>query len=279
MKGDELKDIGLLTGLRAMNSFFKSDQLHYGYWEPGVEVHISNLKQAQLAYSRLLQSFIPTGVGTILDVGCGSGRTAFELTQLGYKVECVSPSDGLSDYAEQLLRDTAPIYRTRFEEFETPQRYDLNLFSESFQYVNLDRSLEKAVELLNPNGYILIGDFFKRDGLPEKSLIGGGHSVSRFRQALERSDLRIVEERDISDAVAPTIDIFNALSLEVVRPLCRDLAMLARQKWPLIHRFLGWKYGRKLRLLENKYFSGHRSGEHFRKHKIYLIALIQSVGT
>lgn len=274
-KKSDSKEIGLVAGLRLADYFLKSDYLHYGYWKPGLEVHAVNMKQAQQAYSEFLYSFIPPGVHTILDVGCGSGRTAHELIEKGYAVDCVTPSEELANFAEQLLGDRATIYRAKFEDMEAPERYDLVLFSESFQYISLADSLSKARNLLNPGGSILICDFFRRPDMPRKGLISGGHNLDKFRQALEEYELQVLREEDITDEVAPTIDLFNTMTMDVIRPTYYDVGQLLKDDHSLISRMLGWVFRKRLEKIERKFFSGNRSGDNFQKYKIYLVSLLQ----
>ena len=86
------KEIGLEVGLLIGRFFLKSDDLHYGYWEPDLPVDLLHCADAQKAYSDLLLKQIPEDIKSILDVGSGSGNTAEKLINRGHLVECVSPS-------------------------------------------------------------------------------------------------------------------------------------------------------------------------------------------
>ena len=46
-----------------------SEELHYGYWSPGLEVKLQNLPLAQRAHTELILSHLPAGAGRVLDVG------------------------------------------------------------------------------------------------------------------------------------------------------------------------------------------------------------------
>ena len=140
----------------------------------------------------------------MLVVGCGAGGVATELRARGYQVEGVSPSPLLSDAAQQLAGADFRIHQGRFEDlnFAEDDKFDLVLFSESFQYIDLDRVFENARKRLNPGGHILICDFFK-SGAPGRSVIGGGHSLRKFNAALQTSGLEVLEDKDITRETAP----------------------------------------------------------------------------
>ena len=104
------KEYGLEFGLITLKNFFNTDYLHYGYFSDDIPVDVYHLHLAQKKYSDKLISQIPPGVKTILDVGCGSGRFAHDLTEKGYQVDCVSPSKILTEHAKGLLNNSSTIY-------------------------------------------------------------------------------------------------------------------------------------------------------------------------
>ena len=269
----DTKEIGLLAGLRFTDHFLKTDYLHYGLWRD-LEIDVSNLKQAQRAYTQFLFSFIPDGVRTILDVGCGSGRVAHELLERGYEVDCISPSEKLTAAAKELLGDRARIHQVTFEEAALQSEYDLVLFAESFQYIGMEHSLPKAKALLADGGRILISDFFQRDNVEGQSPIGGGHNYADFRRRLSENRLQIVHEEDITDLVAPTSDILNRAMIDVVLPLYHDVRDYLADRFPFMNRIITGAYNSKLKKLEAKHFQGHRSGASFAKYKKYVTILL-----
>ena len=173
------KELGLVAGLALGKFFFRAEDLHFGYWPDDLEPMVDNLKPAQEAYSRHLIEQIPDGVQKILDVGSGGGKLAAALVDQGYAVDCVSPSEYLSGRIEERLGDRVGLYRCKYEKLETDQRYDLILFSESFQYVKIQIALQKSMELLNDEGFILICDFFRLESGKE-SIQAGGHDLAIF---------------------------------------------------------------------------------------------------
>ncbi len=270
------KEIGLDLGLLLFKNFLDTDYLHYGLFTDNLEAKVTNLPTAQNNYAEYLISLIPDSVNTILDVGCGSGRFALTLIERGYSVDCVSPETVLTDYAEELLGDTSRIYKSPFQEFESDNRYDLVLFSESFQYIPMKTAVSNAIEHLNPDGYILVSDFFKTDA-PGKSPLGGGHKLVSWEKIYPEYPLQLKYSRDITNETAPTIDIANQLSINMLHPLWKLILKGSTQKYPKILKFLKWKYSKKLTKLEYKYFSGDNNGESFRRFKCYMVYLFQKI--
>ena len=270
------REFGLVAGLNLFNFFLGTRDLHYGFWEDDLEVCIQNLPEAQKRYSDFLIGHIPEGVQRILDVGCGAGGVATELLDRGYKVEGVSPSPLLSEAAQQQAGDSFKVHHGRFEDvsFDADEKFDLVLFSESFQYITLDTVLENARQLLGPGGYILICDFFKINAAG-KSMIGGGHPIDKFMGALDRSGLELLEDKDITQQTAPNLDIVNQMGQELLLPTFKLVGYAFDRNHPWLSRILRWKYRKKLRKINRKYLSGERSGENFARYKVYRLLLLR----
>lgn len=262
------REIGLEIATICGRHFLKVEHLHYGYWTKGLAVELANLPAAQKNYTDFLIFNIPDGVKSILDVGCGMGHTAQILTEAGYAVDCVSPSAFLAQQARTLLQGKCEIFECFYEHLQTDKRYDLVLFSESFQYINPQEAIEKTLSLLNPGGYMLICDIFKLD-VEGKSPIAGGHNLTQFFATISEYPLRLVNDRDITAETAPNRDIENHIFKEVVEPVSGLLGRLLDSRYPLLARFLRWKYRKKIDKIHGKYFSGRRTGENFRKFKTY----------
>ena len=82
------------------------------------------------------------------------------------------------------------------------------MFSESFQYVPIKKSLEKCYKLLNSNGYILICDFFQKDPSHFTEL-RGGHSFPRFQNVIQSLKFKEISNIDVTEQTAPTIQILD----------------------------------------------------------------------
>ena len=269
------KEVGLELGLRVYKFFLDSEYLHYGYFTNGLEANVSHLKKAQENYAEFLFSHIPAGTKTILDVGCGSGKTARQLLEKGYTVDCVSPGRLLADYAKNMLGDKVEFFQCKFEDIRTDKKYDLVMFSESFQYIPMDKSIPQALELLNQGGHIIASDFFNTD--PEgRSKLGGGHDYDKWLEIKSSYPIRTLVEKDITAETSLTIDIVNQLNTEVLKPVWTSAWSLAEDRFPFIIKLVRRFYRKKLQKIEDKHFTGQRNGELFRKYKKYMFYLFQA---
>tara|TARA_B100001057_G_scaffold128376_1_gene127438 strand:- start:1439 stop:2275 length:837 start_codon:yes stop_codon:yes gene_type:complete len=265
-------EVGLEIGLVLSKFFFKTEHLHFGYWPNDLEVTIDNLKKSQDYHSEKIIAAIPDGVNTILDVGSGSGGLAKKLVNNNYQVECVSPSNYLSDAIEEKLKNNVKIHRTTFEKLKIEKSYDLVLFSESFQYVSIKDSLIKIPLLLNENGKLLICDFFRQPGTGTKPL-GGGHDWNVFQDNLKNHSFTNLIDIDITTETARTYDLINILVKDVAAPV-RDLSSsYLSSQYPKGMKFLKWYFEKKISRMNRIYFSGNMTGEMFNKLKTYRILL------
>lgn len=268
------KEVGLEAGLMILNFFLKTEYLHYGYFINGLEADVTNLKKAHENYTEMLMSHIPAGTKTILDVGCGSGKTAQVLSLKGYQVDCVSPGQLLTSYARKITPEQVQFYQCKFENIITAKKYDLILFSESFQYIPMDKSILNAKRLLNGGGYIMVSDFFNND--PEhKSKLGGGHDYAEWLQFKDSYGIKTLVENDITAETAPTISIGDQFYSEVLGTVWSSVWALVEDKFPLVVKLVRRIYRKKIAKLEKTHFSGEINGENFIKYKKYMFYLFQ----
>lgn len=273
--------VGLDVGLAFIHWLTGAENLHYGLWS-GLEVTAGNLRQAQDAYTVKLFGYLPEGRLRILDIGGGAGETAKKLLALGHSVEIVVPSAFLAARCRETAKG-AVVHECTFEAFAGTGPYDLCLFSESFQYIPLAESLPKCARLLAPGGQVLIGDCFRTEAYrlrqPASRQPGGGHALAEFRAALSGSAFAVAAEEDITDAVAPSIDLeqqlFNVLGHGVTR-----VSGEIRAKKPLAHwalaRLIGLFLSRRRRdNLMQRLTGTTRTSEAFRTYNRYLILRLQ----
>ena len=270
------KEVGLIAGLNLFNFFIGTRDLHYGLWQDDLEVSVQNMPEAQRRYSEFLIGHIPAEVKRILDVGCGAGGLASELLARGFEVEGVSPSPLLSEAARRQAGEGFRIHQGRFEDikFDEDDRYDLVMFSESFQYITLDTVLGDAMRRLLPGGYILICDFFKT-GAPGRSVIGGGHPLAKFYAVLEKSGLEVLQDIDITRETAPNLDLVDQMGRELIYPTFKLIGYAFDSNHPWLAKLLRWKYRKRLDKIHRKYLSGERNAESFARHKVYRLLLLR----
>ena len=269
------KVVGLDVGLLIGKFFMKTEDLHYGYWPLEKTATAQNFAEAQQRHSQLIINHIPEGVENILDVGSGSGNLAKKLISLGYHVDCVIPSEFLAERVKEKLDENSTIHICKFEAVETNVTYDLILFSESFQYIPMDKSIPKIQKLLSPNGHLLICDVFHKN-VPGKSPMRGGHRWDYFEKIIEESNLKLTCELDITEQTAPTYDFLNQLLTDVAEPISEMTGGYLNYKYPKLTKLIKWNFQKKLNRINHVWFSGKLTGENFIKFKSYKLLIYKA---
>ena len=268
------KVIGLDAGLLIGKFFMDTEELHYGYWPNDKTATAQNFSEAQERHSQLIIENIPKGVKKILDVGSGSGSLAKKIVALGYQVDCVIPSEFLADKVQQKLDGSSKIHITKFEDLDISNNYDLILFSESFQYVHLIKSIDKILSILDKNGYLLICDVFHKN-VSGVSPMRGGHRLDLFENEIEKTDLIKKTDIDITLETAPTWDFLNQFLNEVAIPISDMSHSYMKYKYPKLIRFMKWKYRNRLEKIRKVWLSNELTGENFAKFKSYRLFLFK----
>ncbi len=258
--------------LRFYNEVLGLPYQHYGLWEDSDPRDLEGLRTAQIRFADLLCDWIPDGVGSILDSGCGVGALAEELLRRGYEVEGLSPDPHQGRLFVE--RTGAPFHLSGFLHYEPQRQYDLVLMSESCQYVTIEY-LFPALKECAPTGWFLVADYFVpvKDGT---HLTRSGHRHDAFLELAERYGFVIEREADITEAVLPTLELaatfFDRFALPTLE-LARDHG---RERHPWISALLTKLFGRKIvRELER----GRASidVDLFREKRRYLMYLFRSV--
>ena len=268
--------VGLDIGLAIGRFFLNTEDLHYGYWPKGKTATIQNFSEAQKAHSKLIIHHIPDGTQRILDVGSGSGNLALKLINKGFQVDCVIPSEFLAEQVRAKLGNQSTIHICGFEDVPESEKYDLILFSESFQYVKLGESMVKIMTMLNPGGHLLICDFFRRD-VPGKSPMGGGHSWQGFQDIITKHPLKMVTDLDITKETAPTIDLLAKFNADVVTPISEMSGEYLIDHYPRITRLLQWKFKKRIEKISRIYLSGAVNGYSFKQFKEYHLLVYEKM--
>jgi SAM-dependent methyltransferase len=268
------RDLGLELGFLFGHHFLNLKHLHYGLWGDDLEVGLANLAEAQERHLKMLLAHIPPGVKSILEIGCGTGRLARTLAESGYTIDCVGPAGILTEAAAGLLEGRARMFRQRYEDFIPQRLYDLVLFSESFQYVNLQVIFEKTPALLSPGGHVLILYFFRKE-TTEKSTMGGGHRIERFHQMVSEGGFDILEDIDLTEQAVPNMELLDAVMADVARPAVDSCARFLSLRHPFISRLCARIFRKRIQKLRGKYFGDKKLADIFRKFKSYRLILLR----
>jgi MPBQ/MSBQ methyltransferase len=275
--------IGLDTGLALIKWLTGAENLHYGLWD-GLEVAAGNLRRAQDAYTEKLFALLPPGPLRILDIGGGAGETARKLLALGHSVEIVVPSA----YLAGRCRANAPgavIHECTFEAFTGQGPFDLCLFSESFQYIPLEQGLPRCLPLLAPGGSVLIADCFRTPAYQGRAVHGpqpgGGHQIGAFRAMLAGLPVQVTHDKDITDSVAPSIDLeqgfFNVLGLGLSSVQSEVSAKRPRSWWWATKALRLFLSDRRRANLTRRLADRSRTAEAFRTFNRYCILRLKKV--
>ena len=109
--------------LKLYSKTIQSSFLHYGFWDDPESVELGSLslqdiKDAQYRYIDHLASFIPTGIKTILDVGCGIGGNISFLLKKGYRLEALSPDSYQKSLIKKKFNREVAFHHCKFENFK-----------------------------------------------------------------------------------------------------------------------------------------------------------------
>lgn len=273
--------VGLDISLSVVRWLTGRENLHYGYWD-GLEVSAANLGRAQEAYTDLLFDYLPEGPQRILDIGGGAGETAAKLIAAGHEVEIVIPSAQLAERC-RVNAPEAVVHECRFEDFTGTGPFDTCLFSESYQYIRLGVGLPRCLELLRPGGHVVLADCFRAEGFvkqPGARVVGGGFRIENFRDLLAQLPFEVLREADITDAVAPSVEIEQGFYSVV-----GDSYGLLRADFEARRPWLVWTLDRAARLvlnakhrgrLRDRFLEKSRSVEAFRANNRYLMMSLRA---
>jgi SAM-dependent methyltransferase len=288
---DKKKMTSRELGLVLAQQLLDVEDLHYGLWDPDLELSPGNLALAQQRYTDMLLELIDSLLSDrpaprILDVGCGTGHLLQQLLERGYRVDAVDPSAHLNklvhDRLAALPHNATTLYATGFESLPSRQcqhQYDLLLFSESFQYIPLSEIFGKAPELLRSGGRLVICDFFKtdahRDGGDGDCSFSGGHLLAEFYRCVAQSPFRIRHDEDLTARVSPNIALLDEWLMQRLVPALASVDEYLLGTWPRLTRMLKWLGRHKLARARYKYLSGNRSQVVFEKYKSYRLLVLE----
>jgi SAM-dependent methyltransferase len=290
MAGNEImssRELGLVLAQQILDV----EDLHYGLWDPDLELSLGNLALAQQRYTELLLGQVDALLADhpaprILDVGCGTGHMLQLLVERGYAVDAVNPSAQLNRQVRARLAAMQHTDSTLFESdfgslplARCQHRYDLLLFSESFQYIPLPEIFQNSPALLKPAGRLLICDFFKTsahcDGADGDRSFSGGHLLGLFYEQLSAAPFTLRHDEDLTPRISPNIALLDEWLTQRLLPASRSIDQYLRSSYPRLTRLFKWLARHKLDRLRYKYLSGHRNQAIFEKYKSYRLLVLQ----
>lgn len=238
----DTKTEGLDVYVYVAKTFADSPWLHYGLWEPGERPTVPQLRRAQERYVDRLLALIPPAPRRVLDIGGGTGEMAKLLISKGYTVEMITPSPLQAEIGREKLGTGGRVHETKFEDFEGTGPYDVCLFSESFQYVKLEKSLDKLKAILAPGGRVVIADCFRSDAYKGDRQPGGGHRHSEFLKQIAAYGFEIAQDNDVTEAAAQSMAIDQNFYREFASPAVEQVQNLLAHKRPVLYWFLRQAY-------------------------------------
>ncbi len=226
--------------LKLYSQLLQGDFLHYGFFDdPDVrpeQISIEDFRIAQRRYAELIVERVVSGERPVLDVGCGMGGLLRMLAGEGHTAVGLTPDRFQVAYLHEKLPETRIIH-AKFEEIDTREnahRFGTVINSESLQYINLEMALRTVDEVLSADGRWVIADYFR---IGEAADTSGAH-WDAFLDALRRHHLRIVDERDITANVLPTLSCIHMWTARIGMPVFAFAFEKLQQKRPALHYLL-----------------------------------------
>ncbi len=265
---------GLDLELFICTEVLKLKSLHYGYWEQPDELNIANVRKAQTRYRETLVDFIPANVKTILDVGCGIGDLSRELARLGYNVTAISPDKNHGKFFDKTPSNLSFI-NNKFELFESDQKYDLIIMSESQNYFDPELGLQQCKKFLKPGGYLLISGMFGKD---ETVKIGDVFNIEEdYIERADKLNIKLVKKQDITAKVLPTMEYTQRCLVEYVNPSIKTAKHFLVTNSSLKSRVMTWVFSRELKKFNKiiNYYMQRTNPEFFTANVKYLRLLFK----
>jgi len=227
--------------LELYSKLLPSDFLHFGFFDDvdrqAEDISLNELARAQCRYADLLLERVIDREHLVLDIGAGMGGLSRMLLEHGFSPVALTP-DRVQVAHLTKTYPNLPVLQTKLENLvidaTQAQAYGTVITSESFQYLKLDKALEVLEAVLRPGGRWVICDFFNRGVVGEK----GCHDWDVFTARVHAAGWRIVEERDITANVLPTLRYANMWATRAGIPFMNFFFAKLKRKQPGLHHLL-----------------------------------------
>lgn len=119
---------------------------------------------------RMLDHFLTGGGEKILEIGCGTGRTACELAARGYEVTAVDLRPDMIRKAKERAKkmDRSPSFKVAdlFSLPMTGDLFDIILIESLTVFLDIKKAIDRYSSLLRPGGRIFDREMMARDPFP-----------------------------------------------------------------------------------------------------------------
>lgn len=196
----------------------KADYLHYGLFQH----EKTDLAAAQQFSTELVISRLPPPACRILEVGVGLGATFSLLRRLGYDVHGLTPDAQQITHIHRYIGNQVPVTCQYLEDFVSDaESFDVILFQESAQYIDPLIIFNKAVDFLAMSGSLLIIDEFALKRV--ETSVEGLHLLDDMVAQAERFGFELIEQLDLTEMAAPTLDYLLRMTAIHRQRLIHDL--------------------------------------------------------
>lgn len=196
--------------------------LHYGLF-PTPDTDVKDAQERST--EQLLAAMLPPPA-RVLEVGIGLGLTFSRLQDAGYEVLGITPDAAQIANARPRTGPRGNLQCVSYESLVAEAgSFDVVVFQESAQYVDLLTLFERAVYWLRPGGQLLI-----LDEVALRRVTPGAESLHLAGDILalgERLGLTLKRHADYSGEAAPTLDYLLADTQRCRDILMRDLGVTA----------------------------------------------------
>ena len=266
----------LAVDLFFCSEVLKLSSLHYGLWaDPSAEpLTLDNLRAAQDRYTEALYQLIPEGTQNVLDVGCGLGDMARGLSSRGHSVTAISPDKNHGRYLHRFASNVRFV-QARYQTFESTEKYDLVLMSESQNYFQPDICFEQTRRHLNAEGHLLVSGMFRKENTtPFPDFV---NVEDDFISHGTRAGFELLENRDITQRVLPTLKLVHGAINTYVDPSLELLQRFMLTSAPVKMRAIAWLFKRQLAELKgiHQYLLAKTDPDVFEENASYRILLFR----